>query len=121
MDCSRHVHHWPKADVNPLAEHVCFRKQSGHQPESHRDSSDRDQQVPELVLADLVAGLDDGRAVELLEDGGPLERRIERQAVAGVDRHLVPAVGEPHAALAALGRLQGRCALAGGAPAGQRS
>src|SRR5262245_40280109 len=73
-----------------------------------------DQQVSELVLNDPVARLDDGRAVELFEDCRPLEACIERQPVPRIDRRRLPAVTEPHTALASLGGLQCRRALGGG-------
>src|SRR5260370_35693374 len=76
--------------------------------------SNIDQQVPELVLGDLVARFDDGRAVELLQDRRPLEGRVERQLLAGIDRCLAPAIGEPDATLANLRGLERRCAFGGG-------
>src|SRR5258708_9959948 len=77
-------------------------------------STDRNQQIAELVLRHPIAGLDDGRAVELLEDRRPFERGVERQSLAGVDRRLMPAVGEPYAPLPHLRGLESPRALAAG-------
>src|SRR5262245_63385978 len=79
--------------------HIRPRKVSG---------AEGNQQIAELVLQDPIAWLDDRGAVELLEDGRPLKRRIERQPVPGIDRRSLPAVDEPDAAFAGLRRLQRR-------------
>src|SRR5262245_31000944 len=83
---------------------------------SHKlsSSADADQQVAELILAHPVARLDHGGAVELLEDRRAFEGRVERQAVAGVDRRWLPAVAKPDSAFAGLRRLERGAALAGG-------
>src|SRR6185503_14785825 len=48
--------------------------------------------------ADVVAGIDHGGRVELLDDGGPGELGADGQLFAAVDRRLDPAALEPHAA-----------------------
>jgi glutathione S-transferase len=49
-----------------------------------------DQEIPELVLDNLVARFDDGRAVELLENRRSFEHGLERQLLTGIDRRLPP-------------------------------
>src|ERR1044072_845034 len=41
--------------------------------------TERNQQIAELVQGDAIAGLDCGRAIELFQDRGPIERGIDRQ------------------------------------------
>src|SRR6266404_5142922 len=59
----------------------------------------------------MVAGFDDGGAIELLQDGGAIEYRVERELVARIDRCHLPAFDEPHAPFAHLRALERRRTL----------
>src|SRR5215510_16095443 len=60
------------------------------------EGADGDLEVAERVDADVVAGLDHRRRIELLHDGGALELGADSELLAAVDRRLVPPAVEPH-------------------------
>src|SRR5215470_9363730 len=59
------------------------------------EGADRDLEVAERVDADVIAGLDDRRRVELFHDRRPLELGADPELLAAIDRRVLPRAVEP--------------------------
>src|ERR1700722_4316285 len=75
---------------------------------------DLDENIPERIDVRIVVWFDNGRSIELLEDGRPSELALEREAGALVHRRIEPTLVEPGSAARYSRPPNGPCPIAVG-------